>query len=70
VLDEVFGDENVISQINFKTTGGAGSPSGGTDTLASVNNFILWFAKNKQFIKYRQPYRTKGEMSGGAAAYN
>ena len=47
VMDEVFGDDNQISQINFKTTGGAGSPSGGTDTLASVNNFILWFAKNK-----------------------
>lgn len=70
VMDEVFGDTNFISQINFKTTGGAGSPSGGTDTLASVNNFILWYAKNSQSVKYRQPYRTKGELSGGAAAYN
>jgi adenine-specific DNA-methyltransferase len=70
VLDEVFGDDNVVSQINFKTTGGAGSPTGGTDTLASVNNFILWYAKNAPSIKYRQAYRSKGELSGGAAAYN
>ncbi|SCU98910.1 DNA methylase N-4/N-6 domain protein [Cupriavidus necator] len=70
VLDEVFGDANFISQINFKTTGGAGSPTGGTETLASVNNFILWYAKNGAAIKYRQPYRIKGELSGGAAAYN
>jgi adenine-specific DNA-methyltransferase len=70
VLDELFGDDNAISQINFKTTGGAGSPSGGTDTLASVNNFILWYSKNAKLIKYRQGYRSKGELSGGAAAYN
>ncbi len=70
VLDEVFGDANFVSQINFKTTGGAGSPTGGTETLASVNNFILWYARNGAAIKYRQPYRIKGELSGGAAAYN
>ncbi|MDD0810457.1 site-specific DNA-methyltransferase [Curvibacter sp. RS43] len=70
ILDEVFGDANFVSQINFKTTGGAGSPTGGTDTLASVNNFILWFAKDAARVKYRQPYRIKGEMSGGGAAYN
>jgi len=70
LMDEVFGEHNFVSQINFKTTGGAGSPSGGTDTLASVNNFILWFAKNEAFIKYRQSYRSKGELTGGAAAYN
>lgn len=70
ILDEVFGDDNFVSQINFKTTGGAGSPSGGTETLASVNNFILWYARNIRSVKYRQPYRVKGELSGGAAAYN
>jgi adenine-specific DNA-methyltransferase len=70
VMDEVFGAENFVSQISFKTTGGAGSPSGGTDTLASVNNFILWYGKDFPSIKYRQTYRSKGELSGGAAAYN
>jgi len=70
VLDEVFGDDNFISQVSFKTTGGAGSPTGGTDTLAAVNNFILWYARSRQSVKYRQAYRPKGELSGGAAAYN
>ncbi|WP_137173012.1 site-specific DNA-methyltransferase [Massilia sp. HP4] len=70
ILDEVFGDSNFVSQINFKTTGGAGSPSGGTETLASVNNFILWFAKDASRVKYRQPYRSKSELAGGAAAYS
>ncbi|MFA6146998.1 MAG: site-specific DNA-methyltransferase [bacterium] len=70
VMDEVFGDENFVSQISFKTTGGAGSPTGGTVTLAAVNNIILWYARKVSAIKYRQVYRAKGELSGGAAAYN
>jgi adenine-specific DNA-methyltransferase len=70
LMDEVFGEANFVSQINFKTTGGAGSPSGGTDTLASVNNFILWYGKSLPHVKYRQSYRPKGDLGGGAAAYN
>src|SRR5688572_15429932 len=34
LMDEVFGEDNFVSQVSFKTTGGAGSPTGGTDTLA------------------------------------
>jgi adenine-specific DNA-methyltransferase len=70
VLDEVFGSDNFVSQISFKTTGGAGSPSGGTDTLASVNNFILWYAKSRESIKYRQIYKGKSDLAGGSGAYN
>lgn len=70
ILDEIFGRSNFISQISFRTTGGAGSPSGGTTTLASVNNFIVWYAKNCNAIKYRQVYRTKTTSAGGMTAYN
>jgi adenine-specific DNA-methyltransferase len=70
LLDEVFGDNNFVSQISFKTTGGAGSPSGGTDTLAAVNNFILWYSKDKRSIKYRQPFLPKSKLAGGGGAYN
>lgn len=70
LLDEVFGSENFVSLISFRTTSGAGSPSGGTDVLASVNDFIIWYSKNKSTAKYRQLYRPKSELGGGAAAYN
>ena len=62
VMDEVFGDANCISEIVLKTTSGAGSPTGGTVTLAGVHDYVLWFAKNKQAIKYRQLYFDKSEM--------
>ncbi|MDP2791848.1 MAG: site-specific DNA-methyltransferase, partial [Rectinemataceae bacterium] len=70
LLDEVFGEQNFVSQINFKTTGGAGSPTGGTETLASVNNFILWYARDYSSIKYRQLQKSKDEMTAGLVAYN
>jgi adenine-specific DNA-methyltransferase len=49
VLDEVFGDDNFISGINFVTTGGFE-----TGKLANVADHILWYGKTPQLSKYRQ----------------
>jgi adenine-specific DNA-methyltransferase len=68
-LDEIFGNGNFVSQIAFRTTSGAGSFAGGTILLASVNNYLLWYAKDIERAKYRQIYRLK-ELDGiGGSAY-
>ena len=54
VLDEVFGAENVVSQITFQTTTGRAN-----STLAAASNFILWFAKDIERIKVRPPLQPK-----------
>ncbi|MCY3015281.1 MAG: site-specific DNA-methyltransferase [Planctomycetota bacterium] len=69
LMDEVFGDDNAISQIVFKTTTGAGSFAVGTDVLASVTNHILWYAKSREHAKYRQLYQSKSLTGAGGNAY-
>jgi adenine-specific DNA-methyltransferase len=69
LLDEVFGSDNFVSIIPFKKTTGAGSPSGGTDVLASVVDFVLWYARDKDRVKYRQLYREKAAGGEGGGQY-
>ena len=49
VLDEVFGKENIITTISFKKTG---SLTG--KTVASVCDYLIWYAKSASNIKFRQ----------------
>jgi adenine-specific DNA-methyltransferase len=59
LMDEIFGDENCISQIGYATS------TGRTSTfLATATDYVLWFAKNRGAAKYRQLY-TKKELAGG-----
>lgn len=64
VMDDVFGAENFVSLIAFaKTTGFSGK------TLSSVADFILWYAKDVNYIKYHQLYRAKEAGDEGASKY-
>jgi adenine-specific DNA-methyltransferase len=46
LLDEVFGSENFVSQLVFKTTSGAGSP-GELTTIPATCNYLVWYAKSR-----------------------
>jgi len=59
VMDEVFGPENFVSEIVFQKTSGAGSPAIGTNVVAATFDTLLWFAKRKESVKYRQIYIQK-----------
>jgi adenine-specific DNA-methyltransferase len=64
VLDEIFGAENMCSQIAFTKT------SGQTDNLlASVSDYLLWYAKNRKEVKYRQLYSRKELHGVGGGEY-
>jgi adenine-specific DNA-methyltransferase len=69
LMDEVFGSDNFVSQIAFKTTSGAGSFAGGTNVLANVVNHIVWFARDLSCVKYRQLF-LGGKVGGADTAYN
>src|SRR5450759_1470114 len=64
VLDEVFGSDNFCRLITFAKT------SGQTDNLlASVSDYLLWYAKDRTHVKYRQPYLDKVLGGAGSSAY-
>ncbi len=66
LMDEVFGSENAVGQITIQKTAGAGSFAGGTYVLASVGDYVLWYARDLERVKYRQVWvqAGKGEASG------
>ncbi|MDQ2680166.1 MAG: site-specific DNA-methyltransferase [Candidatus Eremiobacteraeota bacterium] len=65
LLDEIFGDVNFMSQINVVKTSGLAA----ADRMSSSTDFILWFAKNRADVKYRQILIEKGISSDAGATY-
>jgi adenine-specific DNA-methyltransferase len=65
LMDEVFGDENFISEIAVKKTTSATSRY-----IAGTTDYLVWFAKNGQLMKYREPLKEKEPGQAGAVAYN
>ncbi len=53
VLDDIFGAENRVATIPYAQSGTSASK-----TLPSVANYLLWYAKDKLKLKYRQIYES------------
>lgn len=64
LMDEVFGASNFVTVITFVKT------SGQTDNLlASVSDYLIWYARDKEQTKYRQLFTEKNVNGEGASAY-
>lgn len=63
LMDEVFGEDNFVSEIKFKTTGGHSS-----EYISSIFNSIIWYGKSKN-IKYNQLYFLRVPGDDGATQY-
>jgi adenine-specific DNA-methyltransferase len=64
LLDEVFGSQNFFSLVTFRTTSGLGSKG-----LTGIANYLLWYAKDKNKIKYRQLFSDKDYGEGTMFTY-
>ncbi|WP_026299509.1 site-specific DNA-methyltransferase [Elioraea tepidiphila] len=64
LLDEVFGPENFIAQIVFAKTAGATS-----EFLPGTYDIILFYARDREKLKYRQPLTLKQIGGVGGSAY-
>jgi adenine-specific DNA-methyltransferase len=54
ILDEVFGSKNFVSLITYKKTTGNRSV-----LIDNINDYILWYSKDKPSIKFRRLYEPK-----------
>ena len=64
ILDEVFGEDNLVSQIAFAKTTGFSSGS-----LSNVSDYILWYARSKDQLKYTPLWKMKTAGDEGAGSY-
>jgi adenine-specific DNA-methyltransferase len=65
ILDEVFGPKNLVATICYKKPGQRSS-----DTLPVLTDFVLWYARTKERIKYNQLYVEKTLAGEGGSHYN
>ena len=64
IMDEIFGSNNFFATINYVKTSGKAS-----QTLDSVTDYILWYCKDKNKVKYRQMYVPKMVGMEGTTQY-
>lgn len=64
LLDEVFGASNFCSLISFNKTSSASG-----DRLASVADFLLWYARDADRMTYRQLHTVKAAGGDGGSQY-
>ena len=59
LMDEIFGAKNRVATISYATTGGSSA-----NTLPQVADYLLWYAKDRLSVKYRQLYEplTRAEV--------
>jgi adenine-specific DNA-methyltransferase len=63
LMDEVFGSENFVSLVSFATTSGFEARA-----LARGGDYILWYARNKEIIRYRELFQSV-QRELGVAGY-
>ncbi|WP_221931661.1 site-specific DNA-methyltransferase [Palleronia caenipelagi] len=64
LLEEVFGVENFVSEVSARKTSSATA-----ELLPGVLDYIIWFAKDKSKLKYRQLFNPKRGADSGASGY-
>ena len=65
MMDEIFGRTNFVSIITVKKTGGMGQA-----LIDNISDYLIWYAKDKKCIRYRNIFQEKELTSGAGFRYN
>jgi adenine-specific DNA-methyltransferase len=65
VMDDVFGAKNLVALITFSKTSGSTR-----NLLAGVCDYLIWYARDIERVKYRQLFLEKFQGGQGSSAYS
>jgi adenine-specific DNA-methyltransferase len=65
LMDDIFGSTNFVSVITVAKTSSATS-----ELLAGVSDYVVWYAKNLERVKYRSLYQEKLVGGSGGGQYS
>ena len=65
LMDEIFLARNFVSMVSTKTSGGSTGVF-----LSGVVDFLIWYAKDKDLVKFNKQFREKVFGEEGAEKYN
>ena len=66
VADEVLGSHNAVALVAFVKTSGLAA----SDTLAAASDYLLWYAKDRGALKYRQLFLSRELNKDGLNPYS
>ena len=64
LVDEVFGEENFVSLVTLTK-----AASQSSSLIAGVNDYVLWYSRNRQRAKYRQLFRERPAVDSPTHRY-
>ena len=64
LMDEVFGEDNFVSLILFRKTGGLTA-----NFIPTIGDYLLWYSKDKLSAKFRRAFKKKNPGEPGATQY-
>ena len=64
VMDEVFSEENFVSLILFRKTGGLTA-----NFIPTIGDYLVWYARDKSATKFRRAFKQKRPGEAGATQY-
>lgn len=70
VMDEVFGAENLAGIVAVRKTAAVSSPTARINVLATTCDYLVWYARDIDHVKYRQLFVEKGAGEAGSGTYS
>ena len=69
LMDEVFGEDNICALLVVRKTSSLNSPAARVNVIPGSADFVIWYAKRRDAVKYRQLYNEKSLAGDGGDHY-